>query len=224
MFTNPILTSFISEVNVSDGIIFHIYRLMVALKSSARRRLFVCTQIKKWKARLDVWYRGSFTIVSKGIVTDLRGMNCASDFSVPLHRLQQEFRVTHPAASTLSCLVLTSSGMCSFCRYHATVSPTHAATPLAYLPKFVPFYWCFLWCTLFLFVFKPFFFPCRIRNWGLVLPYQEAKTSPVQTLGTQLWWCQMCCQMDQPVDDYCKSTTGPNNASLFTEHMITCLH
>lgn len=55
-------------------------------------------------------------------------MACASDFSVPQQRLQQEFRLTHPAASTPSCLTLTTSGMCSFFLYLSTISPTQAHT------------------------------------------------------------------------------------------------
>lgn len=66
-------------------------------------------------------------------------MDSASDISVPHQRLQLEFSLTHPAASTPSCLILTTSGMCSFFLYLSTLSLTHAPTLLAYFPKFLPF-------------------------------------------------------------------------------------
>lgn len=47
----------------------------------------------------------------------------------------------------------------------------------------------------------------RTQNWGLASPYQEARTSLTRTAGIPPWWCQMCCQMDQPWDDCCKLTT-----------------
>lgn len=66
-------------------------------------------------------------------------MDCASAFSVPQRRLQQEFRLTHPAASTLLCLISTTSGMCCFFLYLSAALPTHAPTLLANAPKFLPF-------------------------------------------------------------------------------------
>lgn len=60
----------------------------------------VATQIQKWKSSLDVWHRGSFSIVYVGIVKGLVGVELdrASDLSVSQLRLQQEFIATHPAA------------------------------------------------------------------------------------------------------------------------------
>lgn len=82
-------------------------------------------------------------------------MDCASAFSVPHQRLQPEFRLTHPAASTPSCLILTTSGMCSFFLYLSAGSPTHAPTLLAYFAKFLPF----IDGPVMNFLFLSFFFP-----------------------------------------------------------------
>lgn len=139
-------------------------------------------------------------------------LDSASDLSVSQPRLQQEFEVARPAAPHgTSCSYRTLLECAPSPSISLLYLPhTHTCT----LPTYVPAFFLFIYgtlscpCCLFLSASSPFSSPNgRIPSWGLVLPYQGARTSLTQTVGIQLWWCQMCCQMDRPLDDSCKLTT-----------------
>lgn len=106
-----------------------------------------------------------------------------------LHRAQTPAGIQ---PDTPWCLLLTSSGMCSLSRLRIAYTDTYS-TPVCRGSM------CRLKALNSL--------NCRIQNWGLALPYQGGRTNPTQTQETQLWWCPMCCQTDQPAGVCCKFRT-----------------
>lgn len=129
--------------------------------------------------------------ITRWLRSPLRYTNETAQAWIALPRLQQKFTTTHPSVCALSQRRGNAAGMCSFCHYLGTGTPTHAHLSPTHTPA------------------RPHFSPscssnCRIPNLGLALPYQEVKTSPTQTMETPLWWCQMCCQMDPPWADSCE--------------------
>ncbi len=156
-------------------------------------------------------FRGYCKRACRGWVEDR-----ASDLSVSQHRLQQEFIATHPAAPHSTSWLFTIPPQTE-CRWNVVLLPlslhwishtcSHSAHLLSCILSLLSCY-SFVYLLLFTLCLKASFsHNGRIPNWGLALPYQEARTSLTQTAGIQLWWCRMCCQTDQPWGDCCKLTS-----------------
>lgn len=129
-------------------------------------------------------------------------------------KLQQEFTATHPAAphSTSRLFTIPSQtvrrwNVLSLALSLHCISHTRSHTLPHSFASFMSLSHVLAVCFFFLKAIFLISYNDRIPNWGSALPYQEARTSLTQTTGIPLWWCQMCCQMDQPWDACCKLTT-----------------